>query len=100
MKSPSTSAGTYYIVRRRSDRVNGVGEVLNWDDESEAYSRSRGDRYRGGGGVEPDWAQQVMDDPDLAAFRTGPEVTDGRFSLHRLLRRRWQSACRHRLPRR
>lgn len=57
--------------------MSGVGEVLNWDDESAAYIRSRGDRYRGGGGVEPDWARQVMDDPDLAAFEPDPKSRMG-----------------------
>ena len=54
-----------------------VGEVLSWDDESASYIRGRGDRYRGGGGVEPNWAQQVMDDPDLAAFEPDPKSRMG-----------------------
>lgn len=54
-----------------------MGEVLDWDDASAAYIRSRGDRYRGGGGVQPDSAQQVMDDPDLAAFEPDPKSRMG-----------------------
>lgn len=41
-----------------------MGEVLNWDDESAAYIRTRGERYPGGSGIELEWAQQVMDDFD------------------------------------
>ena len=54
-----------------------MGGELNWDDESVAYIRSRGDRYPGGGGVEPSWAQEVMDDPDLAAFEPDPKSRMG-----------------------
>ena len=32
----------------------------------------RGDRYPGGLGIEPEWAQQVMDDVDLVAFEPEP----------------------------
>ena len=54
-----------------------LGEELNWDDESAAYIRNRGDRYPGGGGVEPNWAREVMDDPDLAAFEPDPKSRMG-----------------------
>ena len=54
-----------------------MGEVLNWDDESAAHIRSRGDCFRGGGGVEPNWAKQSMDDQDLAAFEPDPKSRMG-----------------------
>ena len=54
-----------------------MGEALNWDDESAAYIRARGECYPGGQGVEPGWAQQVMDDPDLAAFEPDPKSRMG-----------------------
>ncbi len=49
-----------------------MGEVLNWDEESAGYIRARGDRYPGGLGLEPEWAQQVMNDVDLVAFEPEP----------------------------
>lgn len=51
--------------------------MLNWDEESEAYIKTRGERYPGGSGVEPGWTQQVMDDPDLAAFEPDPKSRMG-----------------------
>ena len=44
-----------YDIVGRTGTVGCVGEVLNWDDESAAYIRNRGDRYPGGGGAEPNW---------------------------------------------
>ena len=46
-----------------------MGEVLNWDEGAAGYIRGRGDRYPGGLDIEPEWAQQVMHDVDLVAFR-------------------------------
>ena len=54
-----------------------MGEVLNWDEESAGYIRGRGDRYPGGLGIEPEWAQQVMHDVDLVAFEPDPKSRMG-----------------------
>ena len=54
-----------------------MGEVLNWDAESAAYIRSRGDRYPGGSGIEPEWAQQAMDDIEMVAFEPDPKSRMG-----------------------
>ncbi len=54
-----------------------MGEVLSWDGESAGYIRGRGDRYPGGLGIEPEWAQQVMHDVDLVAFEPDPKSRMG-----------------------
>ena len=54
-----------------------MGETLNWDDEAASYVRSRGERYPGAVGVEPQWAQEVLDDPDLAALEPDPKSRMG-----------------------
>lgn len=66
----------YYIVWREVVRWH-VGEALNWDDASAAYIRARGDRYVGGSGIEPEWAQQVLDDIDLMSFEPDPKSRVG-----------------------
>lgn len=48
-----------------------------WDDESADYIRGRGDRYVGGCGIEPAWAQQALDDIDLVAFEPDPKSRMG-----------------------
>ena len=57
--------------------VGCVGEVLSWDDASAAYIRARGERYVGGSGIEPEWAQQVLDDVDLVSFEPDPKSRMG-----------------------
>jgi len=54
-----------------------VGEELNWDRESVAYIRARGERYPGGMAIEPVWTQEVMDDVDLAVFEPDPKSRMG-----------------------
>ena len=61
-----------------------VGERINWDAEAAAYLRLRGERYRDGIGVEPDWTQEVMADVDLLALEPDPKSRMGasRFIGH------------------
>lgn len=54
-----------------------MGEELNWDRESVAYIRARGERYPGGMAIEPVWTQEVMDDVDLAVFEPDPKSRMG-----------------------
>ena len=54
-----------------------MGEELIWDEESAEYIRSRPERYPGGRAIEPEWAQQVMDDVDLIAFEPDPKSRMG-----------------------
>jgi hypothetical protein len=54
-----------------------VGEIPQWDADSAAYIRARGDRYPGGTGVEPGWTQEVMSDVDLLAFEPDPKSRMG-----------------------
>jgi hypothetical protein len=54
-----------------------MGGELQWDPESAAYIRGRGDRYPGADGVEPDWTQEVMSDVDLLAFEPDPKSRMG-----------------------
>ena len=51
--------------------------MINWDEESADYIQARSDRYPGGRGIEPDWAQQVMDDVDVVAFEPDPKSRMG-----------------------
>lgn len=61
-----------------------MGEDLNWDSNAADYVRSRPDRYSGGLSIEPEWAQEVLDDPDLAALEPDPKSRMGasRFIGH------------------
>ena len=54
-----------------------MGERLHWDDEATGYVRSRGSRYPGGRGVEPEWAQEALDDRNLAALEPDPKSAMG-----------------------
>ncbi|SPF69064.1 Hypothetical protein PROPJV5_2030 [Propionibacterium ruminifibrarum] len=54
-----------------------MGEVLHWDDEAAAYVRSRGDRYQGGQSLEPEWAQEALQDRDVAALEPDPKSRMG-----------------------
>lgn len=54
-----------------------MGEVLNWDGEAARYVRSRPDRYPDGVSIEPQWAQEVLDDADLAALEPDPKSRMG-----------------------
>jgi hypothetical protein len=54
-----------------------MGSELQWDAESAAYIRGRGDRYPGADGVESDWTQEVMSDVDLLAFEPDPKSRIG-----------------------
>lgn len=66
------------VVHRMTPVYAGdVGEVLSWDDASAAYIRARGERYVGGSGIEPEWAQQVLDDVDLVSFEPDPKSRMG-----------------------
>ena len=61
-----------------------MGESMQWSNDATAYIRSRGDRYPDGVGIEPTWAQEVMDDVDLLAFEPDPKSRMGasRFIGH------------------
>lgn len=50
---------------------------LQWDSDSAAYIRNRGDRYPSANGVEPIWTQEVMSDVDLLAFEPDPKSRMG-----------------------
>ncbi|HIW30405.1 MAG TPA: hypothetical protein H9987_10425 [Candidatus Luteococcus avicola] len=54
-----------------------MGEVLNWDVDAADYVRARPERYPGGMPIEPQWAQEVLDDPDLAALESDPKSRMG-----------------------
>ena len=54
-----------------------MGEALNWDDDAAQYVRSRGSRYPGGRGLEPQWAQEALHDPALAAMEPDPKSRMG-----------------------
>jgi hypothetical protein len=54
-----------------------VGEEIQWDRDAMAYVRSRGDRYRDGLDIEPEWTQEVMDDLDLLALEPDPNARMG-----------------------
>lgn len=49
-----------------------MGEVLNWDDESAAYIRARGDRYVGGSGIEPMRGRRPA--PTCGSIERGPAM--------------------------
>ncbi len=51
-----------------------------WDAESTDYVRSRSRRYPGGLDLEPDWATEVLQDPDLVAFE--PDPKDSSLNKH------------------
>lgn len=54
-----------------------MGEILHWDADAANYVRSRPDRYRDGRPIEPEWAQEALDDPDLAAREPDPKSRMG-----------------------
>ncbi|MBD3781850.1 MAG: hypothetical protein IE926_02670 [Micrococcales bacterium] len=61
-----------------------MAEQIQWDPEAIDYIRSRGDRYPGADGIEPDWTQEVMDDLDLLSLEPDPKSRMGasRFIGH------------------
>lgn len=69
--------GIHVLNRVTVEYAGCVGEVLSWNDESADYIRGRGDRYVGGSGIEPAWAQQVLEDIDLVAFEPDPKLRMG-----------------------
>ena len=50
---------------------------MSWDSESADYVRSRSHRYPSGLDLEPDWATEVLEDPDLVAFEPDPKSRVG-----------------------
>lgn len=54
-----------------------MSEVLNWDAGAADYVRSRPERYPGGRRIEPEWAQEVLQDPELAALEPDPKSRMG-----------------------
>lgn len=50
---------------------------LYWDDDAADYVRRRGDRYPGAVGIEPEWAQEALHDPSLAALEPDPKSRMG-----------------------
>lgn len=54
-----------------------MSEALIWDEDSAAYSRSRGERYPNGMDLEPDWTREVMADVDLVALEPDPKSRIG-----------------------
>ena len=55
-----------------------------WDVASTTYIRSGSRRYQGGQDIDPAWAQEVLDDVDLAALEPDPKSRVGasRFIGH------------------
>lgn len=47
--------------------------VLHWEDDTAEYVRHRDTRYPGAIGVEPEWAQEALNDPLLAALEPDPK---------------------------
>jgi hypothetical protein len=54
-----------------------MGEQLRWAAEDAGYIRSRSRRYPGAVDIEPEWAQEAMDDPELVAFEPDPKSRIG-----------------------
>ena len=54
-----------------------MGAAVWWDGASARYIRSRSRRYPGGLDLEPDWASEVLQDPDLVAFEPDPKSRVG-----------------------
>lgn len=54
-----------------------MGEEIRWATAEVVYIRSRPQRYPGGMGVEPEWADEVMDDDDLLALEPDPKSRMG-----------------------
>lgn len=52
-------------------------ETIHWDEESGAYVRSRSERHLGGLNLEPSWAEEVLQDPDLVQFEPDPKSRIG-----------------------
>ena len=61
-----------------------MGDEIQWDPDTSAYIRSRGERYPAGVGIEPQWTQEVLDDVDLLALEPDPKSRMGasRFIGH------------------
>ena len=54
-----------------------MAESLTWDAESANYVRARSQRYPAGVDLEPEWATEVMEDPELVAFEPDPKSRIG-----------------------
>jgi hypothetical protein len=50
-----------------------VSERLRWDASATEYIRSRGDRYPGSLGIEPEWTLAAMADTNLLALEPDPK---------------------------
>ena len=50
-----------------------MSEDLIWSAEAAAYIASRSSRYPDGLDLAPEWTQEVMSDPDLAALEPDPK---------------------------
>lgn len=50
----------------------GMAPRLIWDAETATYVRSRGQRYSNAQSLEPEWAQEAMQDPQLVALEPDP----------------------------
>lgn len=54
-----------------------MAERITWDEESGAYIRSRSQRYPGALDIDPEWTQEVMEDPELVCFDHDPKSRVG-----------------------
>ena len=54
-----------------------MSEDLIWSAEAAAYIASRSSRYPDGLDLAPEWADEAMADPDLAAFEPDPKSRIG-----------------------
>jgi hypothetical protein len=54
-----------------------MSEQLQWAAADASYIRTRSQRYPGARDVEPAWAQEAMDDPELVAFEPDPKSRIG-----------------------
>jgi hypothetical protein len=54
-----------------------VPEQIQWDEDAVACIRTRSQRYVGAVDIEPDWTQEALDDPDVAALEPDPKSRVG-----------------------
>lgn len=81
MKPATARVGTAASIARYPASVS---ERLRWDASAAEYIRSRGDRYPGSLGIEPEWTLEAMADTDLLALEPDPKSRMGasRFIGH------------------
>lgn len=54
-----------------------MADWIHWDAESGEHIRSRSQRYPGAKDLDPDWTQEVLEDPEMVFFDRDPESRVG-----------------------